>query len=154
MFKDEVDIFVKAGKGGGGIVSFRHEKFAAKGGPDGGNGGDGGSVVLRAVEGLNTLYPLWQSAHYVARDGGRGGGGNCHGRNGPDVVVSVPPGTIVKDRDLGLVLRDLADVGNEVVVAKGGRGGRGNTAFATPTRQTPRAAEPGQAGEERWLRLE
>lgn len=154
MFKDEVDIFVKAGRGGSGIVSFRREKLVPKGGPDGGNGGNGGNVVLRAVAGLNTLYPLWQSAHYIAPDGGRGGSGNRRGRDGADLVVPVPAGTIVKDRDLGVVLKDLAVVGSEVIVAKGGRGGRGNAAYATPTRQTPRVAEPGEAGEERWLHLE
>ncbi|MDQ7778314.1 MAG: GTPase ObgE, partial [Planctomycetota bacterium] len=154
MFKDEIDIFVKAGRGGSGIVSFRHERLAPKGGPDGGNGGDGGKVVLRAIPGLNTLFPLWQRARYVAGDGGRGGSNNRHGKNGGDVLISVPAGTIVKDLELDVVLKDLAKVDDEVMVARGGRGGRGNAAFATPTYQTPRLAEEGEKGEERRLRLE
>jgi len=154
MFVDRVEIFVKGGDGGRGCCSFRREKYVPKGGPDGGDGGDGGSVILRATAGADNLAPLVNRRHWRAGSGERGGTANCTGRNGADLIVAVPPGTIVYDRERGHVLRDLARAGEEVVVGKGGRGGRGNKSFASPTNRTPREFQPGVPGEERWLILE
>jgi GTP-binding protein len=154
MFVDRVEIFVKGGDGGRGCLSFRREKYVPKGGPDGGDGGKGGSVILRALAGADNLAPLVNRRHWRAGGGGGGGTANCHGKDGDDLIVPVPPGTIVYDRERGHVLRDLTHAGDEVVVGKGGRGGRGNKAFASPTNRTPRETEPGAPGEERWLVLE
>lgn len=154
MFVDRVTIYVKGGDGGSGCVSFRREKYVPRGGPDGGDGGKGGNVIVRAVPQADSLASVVHRKHWRARNGGRGGGNNRHGRNGPDLVIPVPPGTLVRDRDRGFVLRDLVEVGDEVVVARGGRGGRGNKAFATSVNQAPRTAEPGEPGEERWIVLE
>ena len=154
MFIDRVEIFVKGGDGGRGCVSFRREKYVPKGGPDGGDGGDGGDVILRAVAGTDSLAEIVNRKFWKAEPGGSGGGANRHGRNGQDVVVHVPPGTVIYDRDRGNVLRDLTEHGQEVIVAKGGRGGYGNKHYASATNQTPREAQPGTPGEERWLRLE
>jgi GTP-binding protein len=154
MFVDRVSIYVKGGDGGPGCVSFRREKFIPKGGPDGGDGGHGGDVIVRAVAGTDSLADIVNRKHWCAPKGGRGGSDNCHGRNGRDLIIPVPPGTLVVDRDRGNVLRDLTEAGQEVVVARGGRGGRGNKFFATATNQAPRAAEPGTPGEERWIVLE
>jgi GTP-binding protein len=154
MFVDRVVIFVKGGDGGRGMVAFHREKYVPRGGPDGGDGGDGGSVILRAVAGTDSLAPVAHQKHWRAERGGNGGGNNRHGRNGKDLVLAVPPGTVIRDRDRGFVLRDLTKDGEEVVVAKGGRGGRGNRHFATPTNRSPREAEPGEPGEERWIILE
>ncbi|MBI3271210.1 MAG: GTPase ObgE [Planctomycetes bacterium] len=154
MFKDEVVIHVKAGNGGRGSVSFRREKFVPRGGPDGGDGGQGGDVILEARNDLDTLYHFTHAVKYAAEHGGNGGGAKCSGKNGRDRVLFVPPGTMVKDRDSKLVLKDLKHEGDRVVVARGGRGGRGNAFFATPVRQTPRRAQPGLRGEARWLELE
>jgi GTP-binding protein len=154
MFLDEVEIHVRAGHGGRGAVSFRREKFVPRGGPDGGDGGDGGSVVLVADENLNTLFHLTHRRDWRAENGAPGRGAKCAGRNARDVVIPVPPGTIVKDRDRGLVLKDLTKRGERFVAAAGGGGGRGNSHFATSILQAPRRAEPGRPGEERWLSLE
>ena len=154
MFVDRVEIYVKGGDGGRGIVSFRREKYVPRGGPDGGDGGKGGDVILRAVPGTDSLAAVAQRKHYRAESGKPGGPNNRHGADGQDLIIPVPPGTVVRDRDRGHVLRDLVRPGEEVVVARGGRGGRGNKAFATPTLRTPRFAEPGEPGEERWLILE
>src|SRR5262245_1052249 len=154
MFVDRVVIYVKGGDGGNGCCSFRREKYVPKGGPDGGDGGDGGSVVVRAVAGTDSLADVVNRKHWRADRGGHGQGDNCPGRNGEDLVIRVPPGTIVRDRDRGNVLRDLVRDGEEVVVARGGRGGRGNRAFASPTNRAPRETRPGTEGEERWLVLE
>jgi len=154
MFVDRVSIYVKGGDGGAGCRSFRREKYVPKGGPDGGDGGDGGDVIVRAVAGTNSLADIVNRKHWRAENGGRGMPDNCHGRRAPDLVIAVPPGTIIYDRDRGNVLRDLTEDGQQVVVAAGGRGGRGNKAFATSTNRAPRQTQPGTPGEERWLVLE
>ena len=153
-FVDEAKIYVKAGDGGRGCVSFRREKYVPRGGPDGGDGGKGGDVAFRADRSCRTLLDLRYRQHHVARPGGAGSGANRTGRNAPNVVILVPPGTVVKDAATGAVLADLDAEGAESVAVRGGRGGKGNAHFATATRQTPRFAQPGEPGEERWLRLE
>ena len=154
MFIDEAKIWVKAGDGGNGCVGFRHEKFIAKGGPDGGNGGRGGHVYFEAVENLDTLLDFAGRHHWRAEDGRPGSGKNMYGADGQDLVVKVPPGTLIYDTDLSLLLKDLNEVGMRVIVCRGGRGGKGNKAFAGPTNQTPRYAEPGKPGQERNIKLE
>jgi GTP-binding protein len=154
MFKDEIEVEVRAGCGGNGIVSFRREKSVPRGGPDGGDGGDGGSVVFLASNQLNSLLPLSGRYHYAAEDGRPGEGQLCTGRSGEDLVLEVPVGTQVYDRARGNLLRDLSTAGMRLVVAKGGRGGQGNARFATSVRQTPRFSTPGTSGEKRELRLE
>jgi len=153
-FVDEVDLFVSGGTGGDGCVSFRREKFVPRGGPDGGDGGDGASVYLLADPQYNTLQHLAGHHHWKGQRGGGGMGKKRHGKNGPDIVIRVPPGTIVHDPDRGLVLKDLTAPGDKVCVARGGKGGRGNTAFKSSTNQAPREFEPGEPGEERNLHLE
>jgi len=135
-------------------VSFRREKFVPKGGPDGGDGGDGGDVIVEADPNLATLLDFRYRKHFEAERGRHGEGGKRHGRRGRDVVIRVPVGTIVRDAETGEVLADLVEPGQRAIVAKGGKGGRGNARFATPTHQTPREWEPGEPGEERWLELE
>jgi GTP-binding protein len=154
MFVDRVTLYVKGGNGGRGCCSFRREKYVPKGGPDGGDGGDGGDVIVRAVAGTDSLAEVVHRKHWRAPAGGAGGSDNCHGRKGRDLVIPVPPGTLVLDRDRGHVLRDLKEDGQQVVVAEGGRGGRGNRAFATAVNQAPRETQPGTLGEERWIVLE
>ncbi|MCP4593790.1 MAG: GTPase ObgE [bacterium] len=154
VFIDEAEIYVCGGNGGAGCVSFRRERFLPKGGPDGGIGGDGGSVILEAVDGVDTLLDFAGRHHWRADNGRPGMGKNMTGASSEDLRVLLPPGTLVYDRDTDLLLKDLAVVGDFVCVAQGGRGGRGNKSFASPTNQTPREAEPGEPGEERWLRLE
>jgi len=154
LFIDQAEICARSGKGGDGIVSFRREKYVPKGGPDGGDGGAGGSVFVQVDAQLSTLVDLTGHTYYTARVGQPGGGANCTGRDGEDIIIRVPAGTLVYDRDTGSLLRDLVSEGERVCVAKGGRGGKGNAYFATPTHQTPREAQKGEAGEERWLRLE
>jgi GTP-binding protein len=154
VFVDEVEIHVRAGDGGRGCVSFRREKHVPRGGPDGGDGGDGGSVILEADEGLGTLLDFRYRRHYTAPRGAHGQGSDRHGATGADLVLRVPVGTVVWERPADLLLGDLAQPGERLVVARGGRGGRGNARFATSTRRAPRHAEPGQAGEARTLRLE
>jgi len=154
MFVDYAKIHVKAGDGGNGCVSFRREKFVPKGGPDGGDGGRGGNVVVVADRNLSTLLDYRYKTHYKAERGGHGRGSKRHGRNGRDVVLRVPVGTVVRDAESGRVLADLTEHGQKVVVAYGGKGGRGNAHFATPTDRAPRYAEPGRPGQERWIELE
>lgn len=153
-FFDEAKIYVKAGDGGDGTVAFRREKFEPFGGPAGGHGGKGGDVILYADPNLNTLLPFKRRQHFKAQAGGRGGGNKKQGPEGADARIAVPVGTVVRDADTGELLADLVRPGQEVIVARGGRGGRGNSAFATPTNQAPRFAEKGAPGEERWLLLE
>jgi GTP-binding protein len=154
MFIDRVVIQVKAGDGGNGVVSFRREKFIPKGGPSGGDGGHGGDIVLVADEGLSTLLDFRYRRHFRAQRGAHGEGSNRHGRRGGSLVVPVPVGTVVRDMATNAVLGDLVQHGQRLVAARGGRGGRGNARFATPTRRAPRQAEPGGAGEERTIELE
>ncbi len=154
MFVDRVTVYVKGGDGGAGCRSFRREKYVPKGGPDGGDGGDGGDVVVRALAGADSLADIVNRKHWRADDGGRGMPDNCHGRRSRELVIHVPPGTLIYDRDRGNILRDLTEAGDEVVVARGGRGGRGNKAFATSVNRAPRQTQPGTPGEERWLVLE
>ncbi len=154
MFRDEAEIYVKAGDGGDGCVSLHREKYINKGGPDGGDGGDGGDIVFIADPGMNTLYHVTDKYHYRAEDGKRGGKNNCGGKDAQDIIIRIPAGTLVKDRELGHVLKDLATPGERFIIAKGGRGGRGNFHFATSSRQTPLFAEMGKKGEERHLLLE
>jgi GTP-binding protein len=154
MFIDQAKIHVKAGDGGGGCLSFRREKFVPKGGPDGGDGGRGGSVFFEATEGLDTLGQFSGRHHWRAGNGQGGAGKNRHGSDGEDLVIKVPPGTLIYDEDLGLLLKDLDAAGSLVCVCRGGKGGRGNKAFATPTDQAPRHTEPGGRGQERNIRLD
>jgi len=154
MFVDEAQIWIKAGDGGNGCVSFRREKFVPKGGPDGGDGGRGGHVYFEAVENLDTLLDFVGRPHWQAEDGQPGSGSNKHGANGQDLVIKVPPGTLIYDVDLDLLLKDLNQVGIKALVCRSGVGGKGNKAFAGPTNQTPRHAEPGKKGQERNLKLE
>jgi GTP-binding protein len=154
MFIDEVEIRVEAGNGGDGCVSFRREKYIPRGGPDGGDGGDGGSVVLVAEEGVDSLAPLTHRSQWVAASGEPGSGANCHGRSSDDLVILVPPGTVVTDANHGHVLKDLSAPGDRVVVAQGGKGGKGNVRFKSATNRAPRQSTPGDPGEIRVLRLE
>lgn len=154
MFVDRLTIYVKGGDGGRGCVGFRREKYVPRGGPNGGDGGRGGSVIVRAAEGVDSLVGVSQSKHWRAERGGHGKGSNKHGADGKDLIILVPPGTVIRDRERGHVLKDMGYAGDEVTMARGGKGGRGNAAFATATHRTPREAEPGQQGEERWIVLE
>jgi GTP-binding protein len=151
---DYARIRVTAGAGGSGCVSFRREKYVPKGGPDGGDGGRGGSVVLVVDPSVRTLLDCREHPQYRAADGRPGSGNNRTGRDGDDLIVEVPPGTVVKDAGTGEVIADLVEPGTRWDAARGGRGGRGNARFATPARQAPRHAEPGTSGDERWLELE
>ena len=154
MFVDRVEVYVKGGDGGNGACSFRREKYVPKGGPDGGDGGDGGDVIVRSLHNADSLAGIVHRKHWRAPNGGPGAGDKCHGKMGRELVIEVPPGTLIYDRDRGNVLRDLTVSGQEVVVAKGGRGGKGNKAFATSTNRAPRQTQPGTPGEERWIILE
>ena len=154
MFIDRARIFVQSGKGGDGMSSLRHEKFVPKGGPNGGDGGQGGNVVLVADRNVNTLVDFRFRRLFKAKPGGKGEGSNKYGRNAEDLVITVPLGTIVKDEETGQVMADLSRDGQRAIVAKGGRGGRGNWHFRTSANRTPTFAERGEPGEERWLRLE
>ena len=154
MFIDEAQIWVKAGDGGKGCISFRREKFVPKGGPDGGDGGRGGNVYFRAVENLDTLMDFAGKHHWQAQNGQPGSGKNKHGANGQDLIIPVPPGTLIHDCDLGLLLKDLSKAGLKVLICRGGKGGRGNKAFATATNQAPRTTSPAKKGQQRNIRLE
>jgi GTP-binding protein len=154
MFIDRAQIWVKAGDGGHGCVSFRRERFIPKGGPDGGDGGRGGNVYFEAAENLDTLLDFAGKHHWQARNGQPGSGNNKHGANGEDLIIKVPPGTLIYDTDLDLLLKDMNEAGLKVHVCLGGKGGKGNKAFATSVNQTPRYAEPGKKGQERNIKLE
>jgi GTP-binding protein len=151
---DQVKIHVQSGDGGNGAVAFRREKYVPMGGPAGGDGGRGGDVVLRVNPTLNTLAPFSKKIHFKAKRGNNGQGARKTGRSAVDVVIDVPPGTVVRDAETNEVLADLVEPNETVVVATGGRGGRGNQHFANSRRQAPRMAEKGEPGEERWLQLE
>ncbi|TDT61213.1 GTPase ObgE [Fonticella tunisiensis] len=154
MFVDVAKIYVKAGDGGNGSVSFRREKYVPFGGPDGGDGGDGGDIVFVVDNGMRTLLDFKYKKKYEAQSGANGAGSNMFGRDGEDLILKVPPGTVIRDAETNRIIADLTKEGQRATVAKGGRGGRGNARFATPTRQAPDFAEPGMPGEERWVVLE
>ncbi|VAX27967.1 GTP-binding protein Obg [hydrothermal vent metagenome] len=154
MFVDQVKIYVEAGDGGDGCVSFRREKFVPQGGPDGGDGGRGGNIIFEVDPQLSTLVDLRYQQHYVVKHGGHGSGHNSSGRGSEDRVIAVPVGTLVRDFKTGEMLGDLVMPGQRMVAAKGGKGGRGNSRFKTAVRQAPVDAEPGEPGESRWLTLE
>ncbi|MEW6718604.1 MAG: GTPase ObgE [Chloroflexota bacterium] len=154
MFLDVVEIVARSGKGGDGVVHFRREKYEPRGGPDGGDGGKGGDIVLEVAPTLNTLSAFRHQTRFRAEDGKRGGGKKQTGRSADDLIILVPPGTLVYEADTGEALGDLVRRGQRLVVCKGGRGGRGNARFATSRRQAPRIAERGEPGKERRIRLE
>lgn len=154
MFFDVAEVYLKAGDGGNGTVSFRREKYIPNGGPDGGDGGNGGNIIFEVDMGLRTLVDFRYKRKYVAQNGERGGGKNCSGRSGQDLVVRVPLGTLVKDKETGRILADLSREGQEEIIVRGGKGGWGNQHFATPTRQAPNFARNGTPGEERMVVLE
>jgi len=155
MFVDNVKIYIKAGNGGNGAVSFRREKYVSAGGPDGGDGGHGGNVVFRVDEGTNTLLAFRYKHKFIAGNGENGKGGKCHGATAQDLVIMVPPGTLIRDAETERVIHDMSENdGADYVACKGGRGGWGNRHFATPTRQVPMFAKNGTAGEEKEVVLE
>lgn len=153
-FIDQAKTYVKAGDGGRGCVSFRREKYVAKGGPNGGDGGRGGHIIFKATRNVNTLLDVRLQQHYRAEKGQHGMGKDMHGRNGRDMSIYVPLGTLIKDAETEEVLSDLTEEGQEYIVVRGGRGGLGNAHFKTSVRQTPRFAQPGEEGEEKTLLLE
>ena len=154
MFVDEAVIFVKGGAGGNGCVSFRREKYISHGGPDGGNGGKGGDVIFNVSDKIDTLLDLTSRVKNIAESGAHGKGSTKRGKDGKDLSIELPSGTIVKDKESGRVLKDMSTAGESIIIARGGRGGRGNKHFATSINQVPRQAEKGKPGEERWLILE
>ncbi|MGQ9009121.1 GTPase ObgE [Bacillus stercoris] len=154
MFVDQVKVYVKGGDGGNGMVAFRREKYVPKGGPAGGDGGKGGDVVFEVDEGLRTLMDFRYKKHFKAIRGEHGMSKNQHGRNADDMVIKVPPGTVVTDDDTKQVIADLTEHGQRAVIARGGRGGRGNTRFATPANPAPQLSENGEPGKERYIVLE
>ena len=154
MFIDEAKIYVRSGRGGAGMVHFRREKYVPRGGPDGGDGGRGGDVIFRVDEKMNTLASFHHKRRFFAMDGRNGGGSNMSGRGAPNLVIPVPPGTIVYNDETNELLGDLVEAGQELTVCRGGRGGRGNQHFATSRNQAPRTAEKGEPPEERMIRLE
>lgn len=151
---DYAKIHVKAGDGGNGCISFRREKYIPKGGPDGGDGGKGGDVIIRASRNLSTLLDYKYKTFYRAQNGEHGRGKNQHGKSGEDIILLVPCGTVVKDAQTRKIIADLVNDGDEVIVARGGKGGKGNARFATPTNRAPRLAEKGEKGEEKEIELE
>ncbi|MEC1548130.1 GTPase ObgE [Bacillus rugosus] len=154
MFVDQVKVYVKGGDGGNGMVAFRREKYVPKGGPAGGDGGKGGDVVFEVDEGLRTLMDFRYKKHFKAIRGEHGMSKNQHGRNADDMVIKVPPGTVVTDDDTKQVIADLTEHGQQAVIARGGRGGRGNSRFATPANPAPQLSENGEPGKERYVVLE
>ncbi|TCT14905.1 GTP-binding protein [Natranaerovirga pectinivora] len=154
MFIDRVKIFIKSGKGGDGSVSFRREKYIPNGGPDGGDGGRGGDIIFKVDSGLNTLSDFRNNKQYKAENGQNGMKKRKHGADGEDLIIRVPKGTVIKDEETGKVIADLAIEGMEEIILKGGRGGKGNQHYATPTMQAPEYAQPGQKSREIWVKLE
>ena len=152
-FLDEAKVWVKAGDGGDGVIAFRRERFIEYGGPDGGNGGKGGDIVVEAVDGLNTLIDYRYAQHFKARKGGNGAGSDRSGAGSDDVVLKVPAGTQIFAEDKETLIADLDAVGKRVIIAGGGDGGHGNAHFKTSTNRSPRRADPGYPGEEKWLWL-
>ncbi len=154
MFADRAKIYIKSGKGGDGHVSFRREKYVPDGGPDGGDGGNGGSIIFEVDEALNTLTDYRHIRKYVAESGAEGGKKNCHGKNGADLILKVPKGTVIKDSESGLVIADMTGDNKRQVILRGGKGGKGNQNYATPTMQAPKYAQPGQPAQELEVLLE
>ncbi|MGN0515310.1 MAG: GTPase ObgE [Lachnospiraceae bacterium] len=154
MFADSAKIFIKSGKGGDGHVSFRRELYVPDGGPDGGDGGKGGDIIFEVDKGLNTLTDFRHVRKYIAEPGEEGGKRKCHGKNGQDLIIKVPEGTVIKDDETGKVIADMSGDNNREVILKGGRGGKGNMNYATATMQAPKYAQPGQEAKELWVRLE
>ncbi|MCT4543976.1 MAG: GTPase ObgE [Vallitalea sp.] len=154
MFVDQVKIYIRSGNGGDGCVSFRREKYVPNGGPDGGDGGKGGDVIFKVDNDLNTLYDFRHKKHFKARNGEPGKGNRCHGKNSDDLIIRVPLGTIIREAESGKVIKDMAKPGMEEIILKGGRGGKGNQHYATPTMQIPKYAQPGKEGRDLWIILE
>ena len=154
MFADRAKILIRSGKGGDGHVSFRRELFVPNGGPDGGDGGKGGDIIFEVDEGLNTLNDYRHKAKYCAQPGEEGGKKRCHGKNGTDLILKVPEGTLIKDAESGKVIADMSGENRRQIVLKGGRGGKGNMNYATATMQVPKYAQPGQSAKELWVQLE
>lgn len=154
MFADSAKIFIKSGKGGDGHISFRREKYVPNGGPDGGDGGRGGDIIFKVDEGLNTLTEFRHNRKYIAEAGYEGSKKNQHGKDGESLIIKVPLGTIIKEDESGKVIADMSEAGARKVILKGGRGGKGNQHYATPTMQVPKYAQPGQKSMELWVRLE
>lgn len=154
MFLDIATIFIKAGNGGDGIVSFHTEKYVPNGGPDGGDGGHGGSIIFEADGNNNTLIDFKFKKHFRADNGTNGSGNRCRGKNGEDLVIKIPRGTVVKDKQSGKIICDMFEQGQQIVILEGGRGGKGNSRFATPLRKAPRFSQKGERVEERELTLE
>jgi GTP-binding protein len=154
MFYDQAKIYVRSGNGGDGMISFRREKFVPRGGPDGGDGGNGGSIIFTVNPHLNSLVQFHRGSHFKAENGVHGRPRNMTGASGSDLILEVPPGTIIRDVETGMTLADLTRADQEVILYEGGRGGRGNARFASSTNQAPRIAERGEPGEEAWLLLE
>jgi GTP-binding protein len=154
MFYDEARIHLASGRGGDGIVHFRREKYVPRGGPDGGNGGKGGDIVFKVDEHLNSLSPFRRNRHFKAEDGKSGGGSDKTGASGEDRIINVPAGTQIRSDPDGVLLADLTEVGQQVVLLRGGRGGRGNARYATARNQAPRMAEKGEPAQDMWVRLE
>ena len=154
MFSDIVRIFIKSGKGGDGHVSFRRELYVPAGGPDGGNGGHGGDIIFQVDKGLNTLGDFRHNSKYIAQSGEEGGKKRCTGKNGEDLIIKVPEGTVIYDDESGKVIADMSGDNMKETILKGGRGGKGNMNYATATMQAPQYAQPGQEAKELWVRLE
>jgi GTP-binding protein len=154
MFADRAKIYIRSGKGGDGHVSFRRELYVPCGGPDGGDGGRGGNIIFEVDEGLNTLSDFRHIHKYTAQDGEPGGKRRCHGKDGSDLIIKVPEGTVLKDFESGKVIADMSGDNRREVILKGGRGGQGNMNFATPTMQAPKYAQPGQHSQELWVQME
>ena len=154
MFADRVRIFIKSGKGGDGHVSFRRELYVPAGGPDGGNGGHGGDIIFVVDKGLNTLGDFRHNSKYIAESGEEGGKRRCTGKDGEDLIIKVPEGTVIYDDESGKVIADMSGDNLQETILKGGRGGKGNMNYATSTMQAPQYAQPGQDAQELWVRLE
>lgn len=154
MFADRARIFIKSGKGGDGHVSFRRELYVPDGGPDGGNGGRGGDLIFQVDKGLNTLGDFRHNSKYIAQSGEEGGKKRCSGKNGEDLIIKVPEGTVIYDDESGKVIADMSGDNSREIILKGGRGGKGNMNYATATMQAPQYAQPGQDAQELWVRLE
>ena len=154
MFIDKAKVFIKSGNGGDGAITFRREKYVPLGGPDGGDGGKGGSIIFQVDTGITTLLDFKYKKKFIAEDGGKGSGSKCYGKDGADLYIKVPMGTIIREAETNKVIADLSHKGQELLLLRGGKGGKGNTKFATATKQAPHYAEPGMPGDELNIILE